>query len=113
MDKKTYTRLSAEGAAGTRLAADVWDELAAFAKDKRLRNPDPKWRLEEARPRRTTNKGNPCSSEGCGRDSYCKGLCSAHYAKARREDPAEREKAREASRRSHAKRKAAAAEATT
>lgn len=111
MDKTTYTRLSAEGAAGTKLAADVWDELAAFAKAKRLRGPDPTWRLD-AEPRRSANKGKPCSAEGCERDSYCKGMCSAHYARARREDPAEREKAREASRRSHAKRKAAAAEAT-
>lgn len=110
MDKKTYTLLTAEGVGGAKLAADVWDELAAFAKAKRLRKPDLTWRLD-AKPRRSANKGKPCLAEGCGRDSYCKGMCAAHYAKARRQDPAEREKAREASRRSHAKRKAAIAEA--
>ncbi|TYL50055.1 hypothetical protein FXB39_10340 [Nocardioides sp. BGMRC 2183] len=114
MDKKTYDLLMEQGAAGTNLAADAFDELAAFAKAKRLRRPDPAWRLAEpadaAEPnaRRGVNKGKTCSAEGCGKDAYCKGRCAAHYASDRRLDPAEREKAREASRRSYAKRKSSA-----
>lgn len=114
MDKKTYTLLMEQGAAGTKLAADAFDELAAFAKAKRLRRPDASWRLaapaNAAKPnaRRGVNKGKTCSAKGCDRPAYCKGRCSAHYASDRRLDPAEREKAREASRRSYAKRKGAA-----
>lgn len=117
MDKKTYDRLMEHGASGTTLAADTFDALAAFAKAKRLRRPDAAWRLAEpaeaARPnaRRGVNKGKTCSVKGCSKDAYCKGRCAAHYASDRRLDPAEREKAREASRRSYAKRKATSAEA--
>ena len=124
MDKKTYTLLMEQAATGGGLAPEEFDELAAFAKAKRLRRPDAAWRLEDptkpkrrkaaeskANARRGVNKGKTCSAKGCGKDAYCKGRCAAHYARDRRLDPAEREKAREASRRSYAKRKAAAAEA--
>lgn len=56
-------------------------------------------------------KKKACSVKACQKDSYCKGMCSAHYAAARRKDPVQLEKSREASRKSYAKRKAEAKEA--
>jgi len=115
MDKKTYSLLMEQGASGAQLTSEVFDELAAFARAKRLRQPDAGWWLEgpaEPAPkqnsRRGVNKGRTCSAKACERAAYCMGRCSAHHARDRRLDPAEREKTREASRHSYAKRKVAA-----
>lgn len=116
MDKKAYSQLMEQGASGVRLAPEVFDELAEFARSKRLRRPDEAWRMEMSAKQaeavtnagRGVNKGRTCSASGCERAAYCKGRCSAHYARDRRLNPAERERAREASRRSYAKRKAVA-----
>lgn len=56
---------------------------------------------------RADNKGKACSDVGCKKPAAVKGRCVACDARDRRKDPAVREKAREASRRSYAKRAAA------
>ncbi|QGX08237.1 hypothetical protein EEW87_16325 [Janibacter melonis] len=55
---------------------------------------------------RTANKGLLCSEKGCTKPATARSKCSAHYAAARRLDPAVRQKAREASARAYAKKKA-------
>lgn len=56
--------------------------------------------------RKLVNKGKTCSVRGRDLPSYCKGKCVKHDAQERRKDPVVREKAREASRRSAAMRRA-------
>lgn len=60
-----------------------------------------------AKPAAKASAKKKCSAKACQRDSYCKGMCAAHYARERRKDPVELEKTRAASRASYAKRKAA------
>ena len=59
----------------------------------------PKVKPASAKAPKTPAGKKPCSEAGCPKDSYSKGLCAQHYTARRRQDPAERVKANEASRR--------------
>lgn len=129
MNANEYKQLMALGDAGTKLETKVFDELTAYATRRKVRRPKPEWllgapvlvavdgvKVAETRrvqagkattPTRYENKGATCSVDGCGKPAVVKGMCSADYTRLiHRADPANREKAREASRRYAAKKRA-------
>lgn len=106
--KAQYTETMSRIAAGEKLDPKTFDSLKAFAKAKKVKQPDPAARLDKA----PAKKGRPkaaeveCKDKGCEKIARVHGLCVAHDAAERRKDPVVREKTREAARRYHAKKKA-------
>ncbi|MEV6894268.1 hypothetical protein [Kribbella sp. NPDC051137] len=49
MNRAEYNALMAAGEAGTKLAPEAFAELAAFAKEKKVKRPRPEWVLDEPR----------------------------------------------------------------
>lgn len=126
MNANEYKQLMALGESGTKLETKAFDELTAYATKRKVRRPKPEWLLgaptlavvDGAKAAKTKgakattatryeNKGATCSVDGCEKAAVVKGMCSADYTRLiHRADPANREKAREASRRYAAKKRA-------
>lgn len=115
MDKKTYTKLMGEITNGKTVSKKTFTELVEFAKSKKIKQP-PKTALALETPKKektpkvcsVTAKEDPeVGKKGCQKPSRARGLCVAHYARlSYRADPEKAEKAREASRRYHEKKRA-------
>lgn len=118
MDKKTYTKLMGEITNGKTVSKKTFTELVEFAKSRKIKQP-PKTALALEKPKTEKTKKTPkvCSvtskedpevgKKGCQKPARARGLCVAHYARlVYRQDPEKAEKAREASRRYHEKKRA-------
>jgi|SRR5665647_1972597 len=88
--------------------ADTWVCGLTVAKTPVVKKTAAKKKEQAAK---TPAEKKACSEAGCPKDSYSKGLCAQHYTARRRQDPAERVKANEASRRWREKKAAAKADA--
>ncbi|MCW2735457.1 hypothetical protein [Nocardioides sp.] len=128
MNANEYKQLMALGDAGTQLETKDFDELTAYATRRKVRRPKPEWllgapvlvavdgvKVAETRrvqagkattPTRYENQGAACSDADCDRAATSRGMCSMHYTRAYRSSDERREKAREASRRYAAKKRA-------
>ena len=84
--------------------------MVAFAKAKKIRRPVRPAVVESedraASPSRQRNKGAECTDADCDRSATAKGMCSMHYTRAYRSSDKKMEKAREASRRYAARKRA-------
>lgn len=107
MDKTTYTSRMAEIDLGGKVDLETFDELIEFATKRKVRKPGAD-AVATPTGARAPKARAECAADGCDRTAMAKGLCSMHYTAERRKDPEVMEKAREASRRSVAKRKVAA-----
>lgn len=114
----TVKKAIADGEIVSQANLDTANAYAKRAKRGQLRLPDtaPPKKAAPAKkvtPARAARGEAPavCTDKACDKPAIAKGLCTAHYAQARRSDPAEREKANQASREYYARRAAKAAKA--
>lgn len=106
MNRNEYNLILAEMERGTDVADDVFEELVAFAKAKKIKRPV----RAEPKPSKTVNKGRTCSADGCDRGAVAKRMCSKHHtAWWRAQDPARKARANEASKRWRERKRAEAA----
>jgi hypothetical protein len=115
MNKQDYTNLMALGATGATMTADVFAELQAFAKSRKLKQPAAAWLMavpakapkapkapKEPKVKAPKAKCDPSlhgSDEECDKDSRSNGVCATHYSRLVYRAQADKaEKAREASR---------------
>jgi type IV secretory pathway VirB10-like protein len=106
--------------AGEPVTGTQFADALLFAKEKKRKRPveaesnvvfdTTSLRDETAEPKRPAKKAaakpaakapaspKECVEDGCGKPAYAKGRCSRHYTAHRRQDPAVREAANEASR---------------
>lgn len=110
------------------ITVEDYEAATAFAKAKKTKRPGlideatpfeikaPKIRVREtsgdAAKAKAPKTPKTCGEADCAGAHYSKGLCSRHYAAARRQDPVEREKANEASKAYYARQRAAAVKAS-
>jgi len=116
MDKQTYTKLMAKIADGGKVSRKQFDELTAFAKAKKIKRPPEGSVLEAAKaPKekaapKAKAKCDPSlhgSDEKCDKDSRSNGVCATHYSRlVYRARPENAQKAREASGRYAARKRA-------
>lgn len=106
-----YKALVEELAKGARVPDEAFEAMVAFAKAKKIKRPErpvaPAKREAGQKSARVLQRDLTCSVDGCESSAHCKGLCSKHHtAQWRAADPSRQERAREASRRWAARKRA-------
>lgn len=91
---------------GTPIDKALFSMAVEYAKSSKRRTPKTEKFVETVKPakkaaavKKVPQVVKKCSEAGCQTVASAKGLCSKHYTAKRRQDPAERAKANEASRR--------------
>ena len=105
MNKKSYTDMMVACELGARLTQAQFDELLAFAKAKKVKQPKAEW--VSAKGPKVKAKCDPSTvgnDEVCEKDARSNGLCAGHYSRlVYRADEEKAERVRESSRRYAAK----------
>lgn len=105
--RKEYEGLLAKLDGGEQVADEVFDAMFAFAKAKKLRRPARPKPPTPVTARRAKREPVECCAEGCDRGARARGMCPRHHtAWWRAQDPERMERAREASRRYAARKRA-------
>ena len=100
--KATYDQVMAAIAEGAEVTARDLTAATEYAKRSKRRKPSG----AIVKVRKTKNAGVSCH---CGKPAVAKGMCMTDYIREYRKDPANKERANEASRRYNAKKRAAKA----
>lgn len=106
MNGTEYKQAMAAIDAGGKVDRATYDAIVEYAARRKARRPRPD-AVAAAANKRAINAGRACSAEGCDEAARAKGMCGRHHtAWWRSQDPDRMERAREASRRYAARKRA-------